>query len=554
MKDALGNRLIKFNFYIILLFVTIVFSCAKDDDVKTEETIITITTEDLIISIDEHPEDNYILGKVESETNIGSLIFNIEEQDPNDALLIDELTGEVRVKNGSLFDYETNPEMTAIVKVTNGDKSENANIIINLKEPQEIDYYKMIDESNLWIDSIYYSGGISDTYIYRKVYLDGEEIINGKQYFNLYSRIIDYTYFGQFKIVNNSVKEAILMYKIREDETAKKVYILDGNNNEVLLYDFSLEVNDIIDLWNPRANSYTTQTVKSVEDIVLLNGDTRKNITFESDYSIIEGLGYNNVRNDFSLSCFFMDSNILYSPNNVCDGSFWDQGNTPSLNIEVSYIVNNEFVFRSNLLADGGNHIENNIIEKGICWSSTSHYPTINDNYNNLHSNVEFEVDNNEVSNLKGFYNSVSNSEFQPNTVYHFRAYSKNANGILYSDTSYSMDSVFLTSDLSTVLLSREIRDGMIRWDIKGSLINNNFPNSVNIVEKGFAVTFREFGEPASQSPSQSIYMPVQNGTLENFEKTISYGVSTDFSKAYFWSYVKFDNGLIVYGKVLISN
>src|SRR5690554_892638 len=350
MKDALGNRLIKFNFYIILLFVTIVFSCAKDDDVKTEETIITITTEDLIISIDEHPEDNYILGKVESETNIGSLIFNIEEQDPNDALLIDELTGEVRVKNGSLFDYETNPEMTAIVKVTNGDKSENANIIINLKEPQEIDYYKMIDESNLWIDSIYYSGGISDTYIYRKVYLDGEEIINGKQYFNLYSRIIDYTYFGQFKIVNNSVKEAILMYKIREDETAKKVYILDGNNNEVLLYDFSLEVNDIIDLWNLRANSYTTQTVKSVEDIVLLNVDTRKNITFESDYSIIEGLGYNNVRNDFSLSCFFMDSNILYSPNNVCDGSFWDQGNTPSLNIEVSYIVNNEFVFRSNLL------------------------------------------------------------------------------------------------------------------------------------------------------------------------------------------------------------
>ncbi|MCZ4318210.1 cadherin repeat domain-containing protein [Aequorivita viscosa] len=561
MSTTNKNRHLKFNFGFMLLALAIIISCAKDDEKVEEAEIeeveieITIIVEDLTININEHPENNYLLGKIEAETNTGSLIFSLEEQNPEGAILLDESTGELRVKDSTLFSFEANPEVTAKVKVANEDVIETATVTIILNEPQYPEYHRIIDENNVWIDVKSFTGPYSDTSIKRKLYLDGEEIINGTTYFNLYYRIIDYayyTYYG-FSIHSSSVKEEILLYKIREDSATQKVYILDNTNNEVLLYDFSLELNDVIDLWDIETNSYATQTVSNVEDITLLNGETRKKITFESNYSIIESIGYEKVEDGFELSCFFNETTIVFSPyNNSCDESFWDQGNSPDLSLEDLYLVDQTVISRSFFLGDGGNYIENNILEKGICWSSTSQNPTINDNYTNIYKNEGVELGNTDVDNLTRFYTFISNSTLQPNTVYYLRSYSKNANGIAYSDTTYSVDTSYLSSVLKTTLISKEVgADGMIYFHLRGNLIENNFPNSANIIEKGFAEFHRYMSHLYPQSPWGSRLMRVLDGTLDSYDSVIEYLPDTDgrnYRESFFMSYVKFDNGLIVYG------
>lgn len=563
MNIPTHSKFIKVSLAFIILAITIMFSCAKDDDQKTEETEIedeeteiTITVEDLALNIDEHPEDGYILGTIQAETNIGTLSFSLIEQNPTDALSINETTGELRVRNSAIFDFETHPEITAIAKVTNEDVFKNATISIILNAPQTPDYHKMIDEDNLWVDNMIVDDGLSGTFFWRKLYINGEEVVNGKTYFNLHATVIDYKYYSfWFNISNNSVKEEIELYKLREEEATKKVYTLDNNNNEVLLYDFSLEVNDIIDLWNLRTNTYNTQSVDAVETIILSNGESRKKIIFESNYSIIEGIGYIDDPEFFTLSCFFKNSAILLKNDNYCEEDFWNEGNLPELDLKASYVVNQKLISISNLKGDGGNHTENNILEKGICWSNTSQVPTINDNFTNVYSNETIGLAENVVSNLNNYFTSVSQSQLQPNTLYHFRPYSKNANGVAYSAISHSLDSGFITSTLKTSLINKEVlANGNINFHLEGNLINNNFPNSAMIIEKGFAVLHQNNYDLNPQSPNGSQLTPVQAGTLDSFEHVINF-TGIDFYRAsYFWTYVKFDNGLIVYGNQLTVN
>ena len=414
----------------------------------------------------------------------------------------------------------------------------------------------MIDEDNIWVDTYYFDDGMSGTTVWRKIYFDGEEIINGKTYFSLHATVIDYKYNSSgFDIYNNSVKEEIELYKIREEEATKKVYMLDNNNNEVLLYDFSLEVNDIIDLWNLKTNRYTTQTVVEVENFTLPNGEIRKKIIFESYYSIMEGVGYIDNREFFNLSCFFKNDTILLKNDNYCDENFWNEGNLPEINLEASYVVNQKLISVSNLKRDGGNHTENNILEKGICWSNISQTPTISDNFTNVYSNETIGLANNEVSNLNNYYTSISQSQLQSNTLYHFRSYSKNANGVAYSAISYSLDSGFLTSTLRTSLINKEVLpDGNINFHLEGNLINNNFPNSATIIEKGFAVLHQNNYDLNPQSPHESQLTQVQAGTLDSFEYVINFTGINFYKSSYFWTYVKFANGLIVYGNQLEVN
>lgn len=545
---------IKFGFFFLFLFLVTIFSCSKDDDRRPEETEITISVVDLTLNTDAHPADGYILGKVQAETNRGSLTFSIEEQSPSGALFINESTGELSVKDGSLFDFESYPVISAIVKVSNEDVSQKANITINLNAPEASVYHRMINENNIWVNESTRQDGSSDAFTQRKVYFGGEEIINGKNYFRLNNRIINYTFStrGWYRH-DNSVGEEMLLYKIREDEEAKKVYALDGSNNEVLLYDFSLSQNDVIDLWDYTTSNYITQTVTEVADITLLNGETRKKITFESGYSIIESIGYDDVRvrGAASLIGFFSDNTLLLKDQYHEFGEdFWVEGKLPEVSLEDFRIINKELISRSDLISDGGNYVENNILEKGICWS-TSPNPTVEDFFTSEYKN-EYTVSN-EVSNLRKFYTTVSTSGFQPNTVYYFRSYSKNQNGITYSDTTHSIDSGFLSSTLFTTLISKEFFEGTYLIHLKGGISENNFPNSATVVEKGFAKVIINDNDKPVHGPFQSTFYPIEDGTLDNFEIHTHLSIPYPFGSrvGLFWSYVKFDNGAVVYGKQL---
>ena len=100
--------------------------------ITVNETIITVSTSDFSISMDENPSLGQVIGTVEGITNQGEVSFSISEQTPNGALEINTVSGELLVADLTAFNYEANTNITAIVKVENGAVYENASINIEI--------------------------------------------------------------------------------------------------------------------------------------------------------------------------------------------------------------------------------------------------------------------------------------------------------------------------------------------------------------------------------------------------------------------------------------
>ena len=116
----------------MLAMVLLIISCSSDD-----ETIITVSTSDVNITIDENPIINQEIGTVQGITNQGSVTFSILEQTPNDALEVNATTGKITVMDETLFDFETNPIITSTIKVSNGEISDNSFVKITLNDIEE---------------------------------------------------------------------------------------------------------------------------------------------------------------------------------------------------------------------------------------------------------------------------------------------------------------------------------------------------------------------------------------------------------------------------------
>lgn len=134
--------------YLILLVTYFIQSCGdSNDDVNNA---ITISISDFTINIDENPTADLSLGTVQATTNQGSINFSITGQTPSQAIEINAATGEITVLTEGLFDYETNPIITGIVRAENSGISETAIITINLNDVNEVvDDYKLLAVSDL---------------------------------------------------------------------------------------------------------------------------------------------------------------------------------------------------------------------------------------------------------------------------------------------------------------------------------------------------------------------------------------------------------------------
>lgn len=135
---------------LIFLLITLTFiiqSCEDSDEMNND---ITISISDFTVSIDENPIANLSLGTVQATTNQGKISFSISEQTPNQAININETTGEITVLTESLFDYETNPTITGIIRAENSGISQTANFTINLNDINEVvDDYKLLAVTDL---------------------------------------------------------------------------------------------------------------------------------------------------------------------------------------------------------------------------------------------------------------------------------------------------------------------------------------------------------------------------------------------------------------------
>lgn len=113
--------------------------------ITVNETVITVNTSDFSTSMDENPSSGALIGTIEGSTNLGEVSFSISEQTPMDAMEIDPVTGELTVLDVTVFDYETNETITAIVKVENGAVFEESTVTIDIND---------VDEENIFYGDI----------------------------------------------------------------------------------------------------------------------------------------------------------------------------------------------------------------------------------------------------------------------------------------------------------------------------------------------------------------------------------------------------------------
>lgn len=128
--------------FLMTGFLSLFFiGCSTDDD-YVAPTAITVTTSDFAVSIPENPSPGQVLGTIEGSTNQGKVTFILGEQNPPGALSINNSTGELRVADERLFDFEINPVITGNVRVYNGEVSKFAKVTITLIDVEETNVFE----------------------------------------------------------------------------------------------------------------------------------------------------------------------------------------------------------------------------------------------------------------------------------------------------------------------------------------------------------------------------------------------------------------------------
>jgi hypothetical protein len=99
--------------------------------------VLEINVQDFTVSVDENPTDGQVLGTVQANGS-GTLSFSITSQTPTGAIALNATTGEISVIDPTLFDFETNPIITAEISVTDGVETTAVTATINLIDVDEV--------------------------------------------------------------------------------------------------------------------------------------------------------------------------------------------------------------------------------------------------------------------------------------------------------------------------------------------------------------------------------------------------------------------------------
>jgi len=120
---------------IIILTILAIYSC---DDSTIEPTVeTTLSVSPFTGSIDEGIAAGTFIGTVSGSTNQGTLSYSLGNISPAGAIAIASSTGDITVADALVFDFETNPQITATVTASNDGISEDADVTINLNDIDE---------------------------------------------------------------------------------------------------------------------------------------------------------------------------------------------------------------------------------------------------------------------------------------------------------------------------------------------------------------------------------------------------------------------------------
>lgn len=169
-------------------------------------------------------------------------------------------------------------------------------------------YFPFATENKIWSEMMSSWGSYFTTY-YK---LHGDTIINDKSY--------KFIYFSKDSLMQNWIKETYYFIRIDSNQKVYKYESLREN----LIYDFSLQPGDSIDIYHTCGAQALYVKVDSTDSIVI-NGQYRKRIIFEQGYNEvwIEGIGsltspfnpfINNFMadNSFELLCVKDKDTLIY--------------------------------------------------------------------------------------------------------------------------------------------------------------------------------------------------------------------------------------------------
>lgn len=402
IRFLLNNRVLIF----FLLSISSFISCSKDND-EPEQTEITITASDFSSAMDENPTNGYVIGTVQGSTNQGTVTFSITEQNPAGAFSIDASSGELKVANESLFDFETNPIITGTVKVANGSIIKNALITITLNDVNEDNIF----DGNVALRT---QAEVDEFGTHNYIGITGHLII-GYNSDEDYSDITDLSSLEALTFVGKEVgisHNKVLKHLIGLGYLSEIGSHLTINNNPVLVTleslnsltvinkDLSVINNDSLTSFNGLHNIVSVGQYLTVMGMPVVNLNGLHNIT--SARSLV--ISYNpNLENIDALSGITTMAFLLLIEANPSLVSLDALQNTNSTIISM-HILDNESILNLNGLT-------NIDVDEGIVISNNKSLTSLSglESVTNLASGIQIEKNEN-LLNLNGLENLIEAS------------------------------------------------------------------------------------------------------------------------------------------------
>lgn len=303
-----------------ILFITQI-SCSSEDELNTEEPI-SITISDFITDINEFPLANESIGLIQAHTSKGSLAFSITSQSPENSFTINSSTGEIKVLNESLYNFDVNSIITGKVNVRNGEVSKNCNITINVINVQKIfnghinietqaeletfasNNYDRVNGSIMLIGNT-----ITNTQNLKSIkFIDGDLLVLG-------TSIKDIDGFANVNLANDAT------IKIVNNQNLENLNGLQNITNKLMNLDISINplINNIDGLIN--ISNVTNQiNISDTKHLTNLNGligikNPVKFLSISNNEAIVDTDGLSNIPAISSFS--FTNNDLVTSLNNM---------------------------------------------------------------------------------------------------------------------------------------------------------------------------------------------------------------------------------------------
>ncbi|MEP3837537.1 MAG: cadherin repeat domain-containing protein [Algibacter sp.] len=135
---------LKTSSFFILTILLFICSCGSEDDSSTSTKIIV---KNLVTNFDENPSINEVIGTIQATSNY-TLSFRITSQTPSGALKINPSTGELSVADPTVFDFETNPIISASISIIDQIDTASSTATININNLDDIASFLSTSETN----------------------------------------------------------------------------------------------------------------------------------------------------------------------------------------------------------------------------------------------------------------------------------------------------------------------------------------------------------------------------------------------------------------------